>query len=222
MSITINEATRHYVIAGQDFYTTMGFDFVYRELKNLEVKLGKFSIDIGAISEEEIGSKRQYEQYRNACKRIGQHDIGTWYDLDTPFKVQRVLEAYRKSGKQIRIFYGDCKSGRDWMEEYAVIGCVGRSVGPMKIPLLVEKGESGGDAIQDRCIVRMMDVETRKELYKQANYYLPEMEIRRCYVGKPNTHGVWGDGMKLAAFPSIGKAAQWIAFMSGEGMEKPK
>lgn len=230
MEITLNPEQRLFVIPCGDGYSCAGFDYVFKNLKTLAQKLLKFGIEIAPAREDEIGTPTQYEQYCAALQLVGNRDLGTWFDPDTPKKARTLLEQYRKSRAKVRVFYGDTKTGRDWMEEYDMVGHIGRSGGSMKIPLLISEGEHGGLGLLDSCIVRMIDVETRKEVYCHPRYHLPEMEIRPLdgdLAAKGYTYGVWAtnkDGAmeNHANFRSYGLAAQWVAFMSGFCMEQPQ
>ncbi len=223
MRITLNTEQRLFVIPAGDGYTTAGFDYIHKQLKTLSQKLSKFKIDVGIVSNDEIGTTNQYHQYRAALSLVGYRDLGTWFDLDTPAKVKSILESHRRrhSGDSLRIFYGDRKTGRDWMEENDVVGRVGRSCGVMKIPLLIAKGASGGSGILDACIVRICEVESRQEIYRHPKYHQGVLDIRSADCGAPYTHGVWVDDKNHANFCSFGQAAQWVAFMTGHCMEQP-
>ena len=221
-AVTINAEQRLFVIPAGGGYSCAGFDYVFKQLRALSEALTRFGIDVGELRVDEVGSIAQYQQYERACALIGNRDMGTWFDPDTPAKVRYILERYRKSGQALRVFYGDTKTGRGWYEEYDVVGGIGRSTGAMKIPLLVPDGEFGGPGLLDRCIVRMMDVRTRKELYWHPQYHQGEMEIRPATCRAPYTHGVWIDGQNHANFRSYGSAAQWVAFMTGNCMEQPQ
>lgn len=81
---------------------------------------------------------------------------GTSFHDETPDDVIRVLESARQGRVRLHISYGDRTTGRDWLEEVETHGYVGRSTGPVKVPLLVAiRRSTGGGAILDRCIVRI-------------------------------------------------------------------
>ena len=97
---------------------------------------------------------------------------GTTYNNNTPATVISVLEWARKGNKRIRIFYGDRKTGRDWCEAYDTVGCVGRSSGISKVPILLRNCRStSGTAILDDCIVKI--TWDHKVMYKHPEYHLP-------------------------------------------------
>lgn len=103
---------------------------------------------------------------------------GTYYHKDTPDKVIEILERCRKNHTRVQVFYGDTKTGRDWHEEHDTMGYIGRSTGPISIPILVYNSRSyGGGALLDHCIVRIRTTLGKVDLYRADNYQQPEIEI---------------------------------------------
>lgn len=102
------------------------------------------------------------------------HTNGTSYASTTPDEVVRILEQSRLHGTRIRIHYGDVETGRDWMDENDVRGTVGRSTGPIKIPLMIATSRSsGGGGILDHCIVRIRpSTGAGPDLYRHPGYHL--------------------------------------------------
>ena len=79
---------------------------------------------------------------------------GTHYHVETPSEVVRVLEGVRHDRRRIRLVLGDPKTGQDWNKQHDVTGYVGRSMGPIKVPLLIHNRRSfGGPAILDHCVI---------------------------------------------------------------------
>lgn len=247
MDITCNEDQRLFVFKHTDHVSCMGYDVVYKTILELERRIRKFSflpkgVSLVPARESEIGTLDQYQHYQDLLNIVGSRKIGTWFSYDTPTKVRAILEQYRKDGGRLRLFYGDRTTGRDWLEENDLLGKIGRSTGSMQIPLLIAKGECGGPGILDDCIVRIVNADSREEIYRQKNYFLPDMEIRpvddmmaHWHVSEPPkrlaamgyTHGVWvrekdGEFANHANFRSYGKAAQFVAFMAGECCEQPE
>lgn len=247
MEITCNEEQKLYVLKGSEYVSCLGFDVVHRYILELHRRIKKLHIlpdgaSLDPVLASEIGTLKQYQQYRDLLTLVGNRKLGTWFSYDTPTRVRNILELYRKEGGRLRLFYGDTKTGRSWLDEYDVVGEIGRSTGTMQIPLLISEGEHGGPGILDNCIVRILDADTREELFRQKNFHLPDMEIRpadgvlaHTHVDHPPklltdmgyTHGVMvrdKDGIfqNHANFKSFGKAAQYVAFMSGECCEQPK
>ena len=100
---------------------------------------------------------------------------GTHYHQETPTAIVDVLERVRNSGQRIRLHYGDTETGRDWGDVHDVTGRIGRSMGPVKVPILLYNARSmGGGAILDHCIVRIRpagnDRGAGADLYRHPNY----------------------------------------------------
>lgn len=148
--------------------------------------------------------------------------VQTVFHPDTRPEVRMILERYRKSGRRIRIWYGDPILGIDWLEEVDVIGYVSRSMGPKRIPILLTDGVMGGPAILDHCVVKLADADTRRVLWQHPLYRTPQMRI--CIEQRGDSLGcvVLVEGEEWARFSSYSKAAQWVAFMRGECMEQPR
>lgn len=150
----------------------------------------------------------------------------TAFNSKTSLRVCEVLEQARLTGRRVRIFYGD-KAGRDWMEEYDVIGYIGRSTGKYKIPLIIHNDRStGGPGLLDHCIVKIMDTRTKQVLYEAPNYQAPDLTLGEPpeVIGKVSmaeagyTVGVYRDGENVANFRTRKQAETWAAFMRGERM----
>lgn len=145
------------------------------------------------------------------------------FDFGTDVKVARILEQSRLTGQRIRIFYGDTETGRDWLEEYDVIGKVGRSTGTFKIPLLINNSRSlGGGSISTNRILRIIDVKTKRELYKHEKYVTPILV--QCESQNPEyaieIRNALKDNEVHARFKTVGSAARWLDFMHGKRMCK--
>jgi len=141
----------------------------------------------------------------------------TSYHENTPDEIIKILENARNYNKRIRIFYGDMKTGRDWMEIYDTIGIIGRSCGEVKIPLLIKNSRSyGGAAILDNCIVKITI--DKKVVYQNPKYYLPEMKIKESseeLKAKGYLYFVFADGKNIYNFKTLNQAKNEIAFHKG-------
>lgn len=147
---------------------------------------------------------------------------GLWFNKKTPERVMTIIAHAYHSGKRIRVFYGDTETGRDWMEEYDVMGTVGRSTGKHKVPLLINNSRShGGTAIMCSHIVKITIDKT--VVYKHPDYYIHDMKIGD---GNPDVgldysvlykdtrnNGEW---VPQANFKTKKQAEKYIAFMKGE------
>ena len=211
--VTLKPEQALYVIPSGDGYTCLGFENARAHAQQIADALGDASL---AFTEGDFGQLSGYDKHERAiqawCKSSKTKD--TYFDPGTPEAVRRILERYRKSGDTLRIVLGDPETGRDWHEENDVVGTVGRSMGPMKIPLLIEKGEHGGPAMLTRCIVRIIDWDSQRDLYVHPQYQLPALTI----VPNADAKYPWEvtiDGKTQARFTDLGKAGAYVGFMRG-------
>lgn len=230
MNIALNNEQEQFVISTGNSVSCMGFKVVYEQACELARRIAKAGKELMVPKSTEIGTLAQYAQYQQLLsiyRSVG--DEKTWFDARTPKKVQRILEDARKSNDKMRIFMGDTETGRDWMDEYDTIGRIGRSMGPMKSPLLVADGEYGGPALLTHCIVRIINITTGEECYRHPKYHTPKMELSEAAhydVVDGYTHCVKvesKDGVMEthANFKSQAEAAHWLAFMSGQSHDYP-
>jgi hypothetical protein len=167
---------------------------------------------------EQIGQMAQYNQYLEAEQAyIATKPQDTFYSAETPVKVRALLEAYRKTGAKVRVFMGDPVTGRDWLEENDVIGKIGRSMGPIKIPLLCAPRSDGGMAMSTECILRLVDVESKFEVYRHPLYKMPEFKIVSGPMEGYPFEVTVNDSVH-ARFAGEASAQAWVAFMRGERM----
>ncbi|HEY9657276.1 MAG TPA: hypothetical protein V6C65_02345 [Allocoleopsis sp.] len=98
--------------------------------------------------------------------KIGEH--GTCYPENTPDNLVKVLETLLHSGRRVMIQFGDLQTGKVAYQER---GTIGRSTGINKIPLLVKTKRSlGGAALWTEQILRIVEVSTKTELYRNPSY----------------------------------------------------
>jgi len=149
----------------------------------------------------------------NAGREYHQMDNGTCYDVNTAVGVIEELEKARLSGARIRVFYGDQETGRDWCGENDTMGCIGRSTGNIKIPLLIKTRRSyGGGALLDSAIVKIQI--GHSVVYTHPNYHLPEMDVVSSHV-PGYAAGVDYDNVRHANFVDRAKARRFVAFIEG-------
>lgn len=148
---------------------------------------------------------------------------GVSYTKDTPDKVISALNRARNCDSRIRVFYGNPETGKDWCEEHDVIGYVGLSMGPLKVPLLVPyRNSRGGPTILLSNVVRMtMD---KVEIYRHPKYHIGILSAGPTASAKlldqGYTHQVLRDGVNIANFKSEKKANNYIRFLKGEANTK--
>lgn len=150
---------------------------------------------------------------------------GTSYHIDTPKLVIDVLEQARQSGRRIRLYYGDVETGRSWGDEYDIIGKIGRSCGSIKVPLMIYSRRSmGGLAFLDHCIVKAVDVASKRVLYQHPSFNQPEYTLGAMPENIGDMTGytafVYAGGQNVANFKSHDAAHRWIGFMTGQRMSK--
>ena len=141
---------------------------------------------------------------------------GTSYDTRTSLEVIQVLESSRTNRRRLHISLGDQETGKDWLEEFETHGYVGRSMGPVKVPLLIANRRSlGGGAIFDHCIVRIRESAGGRVLYQHPTYNHGLIEIRpklspvELPDGRVLTVDTFRDGELQASFASFSDARRW-------------
>lgn len=142
---------------------------------------------------------------------------GTSYDERTPDEVIQVLENARLNRTRLHISLGETTTGKDWLEEFETHGYVGRSMGPVKVPLLIANHRSiSGGAILDHCIVRIRASNGGRVLWQHPAYHHGDLEIRRKAEpvtlpdGRVLTVDVFRDGALHASFENMVQARRWV------------
>jgi hypothetical protein len=138
---------------------------------------------------------------------------GTYFDPETTDEVIRVLERVRQNGTRIRLYLGDTETGRSWLEEWDIEGRIGRSLGPIKIPILLHNARSlGGGGILTACIIRIKETSGGRVLYEHPSFHVGEMETLPSDLPEYGEM-VTVDGQIHARFRQPGQAARWIRKM---------
>lgn len=215
MDITLNKEQQLYVFNHGESISCRGFQSLFDETNALAMKLKQPDLK---AAESEFGLLSVYEKNRQLIALAAGRDLGTWFNPNTPKKICKILETARKGGERLRLFYGDTQSGRDWMESNDVLGTIGRSMGVLKIPLMISDGEYGGPGLLDHCIVRIIRVSDQKELYRHPKYHHGKIDlVRGEHAEYVMTAKV--DGKVHARFKTEGEAYHWAAFITGEVMQ---
>lgn len=102
---------------------------------------------------------------------------GTSYNEKTPQEVINVLEEARASQTRVKLYYGNLETGKNWNEEHDTVGYIGRSIGTIKIPLLIYNRRScGGGPVLTDCILKIRT--TKGEvLYTHPKFQDPKIDI---------------------------------------------
>ncbi len=142
---------------------------------------------------------------------------GTWYHRDTRDEIIEILENARLSCSTLRVHYGDVNTGKDWLESFDVTGHIGRSMGPVKIPLLIKQRNSrGGPGLLEHCIVKVRTIgRNATVLYMHPHYNVGKFEVRACSDKNGYEAEVLVGGSVHARFQKVGQAEQWVRKMAG-------
>ena len=139
---------------------------------------------------------------------------GFYFHHETNDKVIDLLVNAYTGGSRIRLYYGDVKTGKCWMDEYDMSGTIGRSTGRIKIPLIINNSRSlGGPGLLEHCIIGVQY--KNAWLYRQDNFHLAEITLEPSKLPGYTT-AVLFDGELRANFKSLSKAERYAAFMKGE------
>ena len=145
-----------------------------------------------------------------------------WFKKETPLQVCDALASAFARQFRVRIWCGDAATGTAWLEEYDVVGTIGRSTGQRKVPLLINRTNSvGGPAVLDHCIVRIDRTDGAGTVYKHPSF-THGFESYSIAL-EPGTTDRWNvttpEGV-VASFNKKLTAERWVAFMRGERYNK--
>lgn len=173
--IELNESQKLYVLYYDEGVSTLGFDVVMDQATEIARRLERPE---AAPLPEERGTLEAYRKWEALIEEAKRVDIGTYFPPSTPKKVEQVLTRAIKRAQDLRIFYGDPETGRDDLSTYGVMGTVGRSCGPaLKVPVITPDDTPFGDPISADRIVKIVDIETGKVLYRHRSYHVGKLTI---------------------------------------------
>ena len=142
----------------------------------------------------------------------------TNYSEGTPERVKDILENELHSNNRIRLFYGDPVTGKDWEDEYDMMGYIGKSTGTKPILLIVNNKRCyGGPGILTNCIIKI--TKNGVTLYQHPEYHHKQHEIIPSDLPE-YAEAVTGDGELIARFKKIGQGQKWIDFIEGRRNSK--
>ncbi|RTL56522.1 MAG: hypothetical protein EKK46_04780 [Rhodocyclaceae bacterium] len=215
--VRVNADQQHYVIDCGEGYSCFGFANARDHANQIAQKLGQPDL---AFMAEDYATLAGYKKYCAAVQAWGQSPLAhaTYFNPGTDAKTAKVLESCRTHGQKIRLILGDTATGEPWLDEHDVVGRIGRSMGTLKVPLLVEPSEHGDSAILCSGILAIIDWASGDFLYRHASYREANLNIRPSgNVERP--WDVFRREEVVASFGDIGKAGAYIAFMRGVTIE---
>ena len=216
-SITLNLEQRLNVIATDGGVGCFGFHNARDHARQIAQRLQRPDLMPGA---DEVGALTGYERYLAAVRAWGEssQSDSTYFDPGTDPRLARVLESCRRDGRKVRLVLGDTGTGASSLDEFDVVGTIGRSTGILKVPLLVEPGEAGGTAILCAHVLALMDWDTGLPLCRHDRWQPPELRIR----ASDDDQRPWAvvlHEQPVANFDDIGKVGAYLAFMRGASVE---
>ncbi len=167
-----------------------------------------------------FGSREAFELYQSIERQYIAHPSSqaTSFDPHTPDQVKAILEDARLRYFRLRIYIGDRETGLDWNEEHDVLGYIGRSMGPIRVPLLLRsRTSSGGPALLTACIVKLQRAADKLVLWQHPAYHT------RIFTAGPAVddgyvEAAYRDGELHAQFKKSGEAVKFIDKMLGRRM----
>ena len=138
---------------------------------------------------------------------------GTYFDPGTDPRLARALETCRRDGRKVRLVLGDTGTGASWLDEFDVVGTVGRSTGLLKVPCSSSRARRRHG--HPLCACAGTDgLGHRPALYRHPRWQPPELRIR----ASDDDDRPWAvvlHEQPVATFDDIGKAGAYLAFMRG-------
>lgn len=217
LRIALNQEQCLYVIAGTAGVSCFGFDNARDHTNRIAELLHRPDL---AFKPQDYGTVSGYDRYLQAIDAWRSSPLAkrTWFDPGTDPEAARVLERCRRRDLLVRLILGDTATGSSWLDEYDVVGRIGRSTGSLKVPLLVAPGEHGGAAILTACVLAIVAWQDGRWLYRHPAFRAPELSIRPS-TEPGHAWEVLRDTEPVARFHDIGQAGGYVAFMRGATVE---
>lgn len=128
---------------------------------------------------------------------------------NTDPRIMKVLSDLVHKNDRIRIWYGDPETGKSWVEENDIIGCVGKSTGITPITLLIKNKRSlGGGGILTAHIVKLVNISKNIILYVHPLFNEPTITV--------DNNTVYVDNTTHAVCNSNEQAIRLYKFLKGE------
>lgn len=212
-NVTINNQQRLFVIESEGGVSCLGFDVVDEQRRYIAAEL-KIELHDAAI-----GTLEAYEQHQSLvrlwCEKAKEDKSMIFFgSLSVPLALQKVLRKLVKTTELVRIMLGDPATGTVWMEEHDVVGSIGLSMGPMRVPLLVPEGERYGMTLLCDNVLMVKNWETSEVLFSRP-FTLPSLRVIAAHTADGARFDVIDDKGTLAGFDAACKAYAYMAFMAG-------
>lgn len=172
-----------------------------------------------AVGDCEPGSLEAYRKYQHllrlASSRFKPGEV--WYDPRTPLGAKQAIESARITRRQIRLHYGDPRSGMDRLVTQDVTGFVGYAGWQLPHPILQPARHVHlGPRICELEVVKVVDVDAMVATYSHANYRLPVLTtVGTADIDHPERVVLAADGVALFECTNQGQATRWIKFFKG-------
>ena len=136
-------------------------------------------------------------------------------------KVKQVLTSCYNRKNRIRVVYGDVNTGISWLDDYEVLGYVGKSTGTKQIPLLINNSRSfGGGSILTDVILKIVDTQTKQVLFQHENYVMPVLTKEISSHNGYFYDVIYNGESVVARFKTEKRANNYIDFMQCKRMAK--
>ena len=140
---------------------------------------------------------------------------------NTNEKVKQVLTSCYNRKNRVRIVYGDVNTGESYLEEYEILGYIGKSTGIKPIPLLINNSRSsGGGGILTDIILKIVDTQTKQVLFKHENYVMPVLTKEISSHNDYLYDVIYNGESVVARFKTEKQANNYIDFMQCKRMSK--